>query len=457
MFKEDTIAAIATPLGTGSISVIRISGNQAIENVSQIFLHKKPKTILAQVASHTVHHGFILDKNQEILDEVLITIFKNPNSFTGENVVEISCHGGILVTQLVLESILSTNTRLAQPGEFSKRAFLNGKIDLVQAEAIMDLIASKNKNAIKLAHHGLQKKHSQLITNLNNDILTLIGKIEVNIDYPEYEDIPTMNHKIIRPQVEILIHKIQNILRHSIKTRILKEGIKILIIGKPNVGKSSLLNTLAGTERAIVSDIAGTTRDFVDTNININGVNLNLIDTAGIRETNDSLEQIGVQKAKKLLYETDLVLLVLDQSNLLTSEDEKLLKLTQKHTRILIGSKADLNPIWKPFRFEEEIILISNNTKEGIQTLKKKILTTFQLDFVEKQDFNYFSNVRHIQQLNIALNALQHVIQEINEELPIDMHTIYLKEAFQALGEILGYNTEDQLIKELFSKFCLGK
>ncbi|PQP79494.1 tRNA uridine-5-carboxymethylaminomethyl(34) synthesis GTPase MnmE, partial [Candidatus Phytoplasma phoenicium] len=419
MFLEDTIAAIATPLGTGSISVIRVSGDKAFENVSQIFLHIKPKNILTKVVSHTVHHGFILDENQEILDEVLITIFKNPHSFTGEDIVEISCHGGVLVTQLVLERILSTNTRLAQPGEFSKRAFLNGKIDLVQAESIMDLIASKNKNALKLANFGLQKKHSQLITNLNDELLTLIGQIEVNIDYPEYEDIPTMNHKIIRPQVEILINKIQKILKNSIKTRILKEGIKTLIIGKPNVGKSSLLNTLAETERAIVSDIAGTTRDFVDTYININGVSLNLIDTAGIRKTNDPLEQIGVKKAKKLLYEAELVLLVLDQSNVLTSEDEELLNLTKKHTRILIGSKSDLSTKWFPFQFQEEIILISNNTKEGIETLKERILKTFKLDLLEQQDFDYFSNIRHIQQLKIALNALQHVIQEINEELPI--------------------------------------
>ncbi|MDV3198071.1 MAG: tRNA uridine-5-carboxymethylaminomethyl(34) synthesis GTPase MnmE [Vigna little leaf phytoplasma] len=454
--EEDTIAAIATPLGTGSISVIRVSGPQAIKNISKIFSSKNSQKILSQVNSHTVHHGFILDQKQEILDEVLITIFKKPTSFTGEDVVEISGHGGILVTKLLLERVLSTNIRIAQPGEFSKRAFLNGKIDLIQAEAIMDLITSKNKNAVKIANSGLQKKTSQLIKKFNDEILSLIGQIEVNIDYPEYEDIPVMTNKIILPKIKLLIKQINLILKNFNKINLLKEGIKVVIIGKPNVGKSSLLNTLLEKERAIVSDIAGTTRDFVDVQITINGITLNLIDTAGIRETIDPLEKMGVENTKKLLSEADLVLLVLDQNSYLTSEDKILLDLTRQHVRIIVANKSDLPSVMK-INLKEEIIFISNKTKKGIEYLKQKILKIFHLDYLEEQDFNYFLNIRHIQQLKIALKALKIVQRDIIKEIPIDMHTIYLKEAFSALGEILGYKTDECLLNELFSKFCLGK
>ncbi|MDV3166950.1 MAG: tRNA uridine-5-carboxymethylaminomethyl(34) synthesis GTPase MnmE [Vigna little leaf phytoplasma] len=454
--EEDTIAAIATPLGTGSVSVIRVSGPQAIKNISKIFSSKNSQKILSQVNSHTVHHGFILDQKQEILDEVLITIFKKPTSFTGEDVVEISGHGGILVTKLLLERVLSTNIRIAQPGEFSKRAFLNGKIDLIQAEAIMDLITSKNKNAVKIANSGLQKKTSQLIKKFNDEILSLIGKIEVNIDYPEYEDIPVMTNKIILPKIKLLIKQINLILKNFNKINLLKEGIKVVIIGKPNVGKSSLLNTLLEKERAIVSDIAGTTRDFVDVQITINGITLNLIDTAGIRETVDPLEKMGVENTKKLLSETDLVLLVLDQNSYLTSEDKILLDLTRQHVRIIVANKSDLPSVMK-INLKEEIIFISNKTKKGIECLKQKILKIFHLDYLEEQDFNYFLNIRHIQQLKIALKALKIVQRDIIKEIPIDMHTIYLKEVFSALGEILGYKTDECLLNELFSKFCLGK
>ncbi|TVY12448.1 tRNA uridine-5-carboxymethylaminomethyl(34) synthesis GTPase MnmE [Candidatus Phytoplasma pini] len=463
MFFEDTIAAIATPLGTGSISVIRVSGYESIEKINQIFITKNKKKKLLFVSSHTIHHGFILDEEENILDEVLISVFRAPHSFTGENVIEVCGHGGILITQLLLERILSLDIRLAKPGEFSKRAFLNQKIDLIQAEAMMDLIHAQNEKTIKLSQKGLQKKTSILIQNLIQEIIDLLGKIEVNIDYPEYYDIQFITNDIILPQIKLLIQKLKQILDDSVKTRLVKKGIKTLIIGKPNVGKSSLLNNFLNKEKAIVTDIAGTTRDFVDGYVNIEGISLFLIDTAGIRETQNPIEQIGIEKTKKLLEQAELVLLLYDQSSTLESIDYELLELTQKYLRIIIGSKSDL-PTKSKINLankKEEIVFISNINHKGIEVLKKKILKMFQLDKIEDKDFNYFSNSRHIQQIKIALKALQNIEIDIEKKIPIDMHTISLKEAYSALSEIIGNNisnnTNDCLINELFSKFCLGK
>ncbi|MEC4559233.1 MAG: tRNA uridine-5-carboxymethylaminomethyl(34) synthesis GTPase MnmE ['Conium maculatum' witches'-broom phytoplasma] len=454
---EETIAAISTPLGTGGISIIRISGAEAIESIDQIFKSPKKHFTLKEAPSHTIHHGYILDDKNAILDEVLVSVFKKPHSFTGEDVIEVHGHGGILITQLLLERILSLNIRIAEPGEFSKKAFLNGKIDLIQAESIMDLIHAQNENAVKLSNLGLQKKTSELIENLSQGILSLIGKIEVNIDYPEYEDIQMMTNDIILPEVHSLINNMQDILDHSVTTRFLKEGIKTLIIGKPNVGKSSLLNAILDEKRAIVSDIAGTTRDFLDVHVNIKGVSLNLIDTAGIRETDDPLEKMGVLLSKKFLKEAELVLLLLDQSRPLDQEDKELLEMTKNHPRILIGSKADLHAKMDASFLEEEMVLISNVTKEGINRLKDKILKTFQLDLIEEKNFNYLSNSRHIKQIKKALQALKNVIIDIDQQIPIDIHIISLKEAYEALGTIVGNNINETLMDELFSNFCLGK
>lgn len=457
MFFHDNIAAIATPLGVGSISVIRVSGPGAIENISKIFKSSKKKIDLLNVPSHTIHHGFILDKNKDVLDEVLISIFKMPYSFTGENVVEVQGHGGILITQLLLERILSLDIRLARPGEFTKRSFLNGKIDLVQAESIMDLIFAQNENAVKLSHLGLQKKNSQLVQELSDKIIKIIGQIEVNIDYPEYIDIEQMTNDIILPQITKLIYQMQEILSSYTKNRFLQNGIKTLIIGRPNVGKSSLLNNLLKEERAIVSDIAGTTRDYVDGYVNIKGVSLFLIDTAGIRQTDDPLEKIGVQNAKKLLKEAELVILLLDQSNSLNEDDEILLEMTKTYSRIIIGSKSDLPSQMELPLIKDQIISVSNYTQEGIEELKNTILKKFQLDNIQDKDFNYFSNARHIKQIEIALQALQNVVSDIDQKMPIDIHTINLKEAYNALDNILGKNMPDRLLNELFSNFCLGK
>ncbi|MDV3205343.1 MAG: tRNA uridine-5-carboxymethylaminomethyl(34) synthesis GTPase MnmE [Weeping tea tree witches'-broom phytoplasma] len=459
MLEQNTIAAISTPLGTGGISVIRISGSKAISSIDKIFKSRSKKNIrLIEVSSHTIHHGFILDHQQSILDEVLISVFKKPESFTGEDTIEIHGHGGLLITQMVLERVLSLeDIRLAEPGEFTKKAFLNKKIDLAQAESIMDLIKAQNESAIKLAHSGLQKRNSRLINNLNQKILNLIGAIEVNIDYPEYEDIKVVTNQILIPQLSTLTDQIKEILNYSIQARFIKEGIKTLIIGKPNVGKSSLLNAMLDEKRAIVSDIAGTTRDFLDAYTNINGINLHLIDTAGIRETKDPLEEISISVSRNFLKKAELILLLLDQSMPLDKEDQKLLILTKNYPRILVGSKSDLPTKINIKDLKEEIILVSNITKKGIGLLKNKILKIFQLNEIQNKDFNYFSNARHIQQIKKALKALENVKKDINQKFPIDIHVINLKEAYEALGEIIGNSVKEDLVNELFSKFCLGK
>ncbi|MEZ0180558.1 tRNA uridine-5-carboxymethylaminomethyl(34) synthesis GTPase MnmE ['Camptotheca acuminata' phytoplasma] len=454
--ENDTIAAIATPMGVGSISVIRISGSEAIQKISEIFLNRKQKNLL-EVSTHSIHHGFILDEKKSILDEVLISVFKEPHSFTGENVIEVQGHGGILITQMILERILSLNIRLAQPGEFSKRAFLNNKIDLVQADSIMDLIFAQNENAVKLSNLGLHKKTSKLIEDLSDQIIDLIGKIEVNIDYPEYDDIDVMTNDIILPQTQNLIEQMEQILFFSKKNRFVKDGIKVLIVGKPNVGKSSLLNVLLDEQRAIVSDIPGTTRDYIDGSVNIDGVNLFLIDTAGIRQTGDRLEQIGVENTKKLIQKTELILLLLDQSKDLEEEDKVLLEWTKQYPRIVVASKSDLSNKFDLASIKEPIVNISNKNQSGIEELKKTILQKFQLEQLQNKDFNYLSNVRHIQQIEISLKALKNIISDIEKKVTIDLHTINLKEAFFALDNILGKNVPDRLINELFSKFCLGK
>lgn len=444
----DTIAAIATPIGTAGISVIRVSGEDAVTEVNKIFKGKN----LNKVKTHTITYGYILNEDQSVLDEVLISVFRAPKSFTGENVVEISTHGGILITQMVLERVLTQDVRMARPGEFSERAYLNKRIDLVQAEAIMDIIHAKNENAIKVAHRGLQKETSKLVSDLREKLLTIVAQIEVNIDYPEYDDAIIMSREIIYPETLKLINEMEDLLKQSKKTRYIREGIKTAIIGRPNVGKSSLLNALLDEERAIVTDIAGTTRDTIDAYVNMGGFTLQLVDTAGIRETQDVVEQIGVLKSKKALDEAELVLLVLDQSNHLTEEDKELLELTKNHNRILIGNKSDLEK-----KLELEVLSISSLTKEGLKNLETKILETLHLTNLGEKDFNYLSNARHIKKMHEALMSLKEVLEAINDQMPVDIYAIDLTNAWNALGEILGDNEYGDLLTELFSKFCLGK
>ncbi|CCV64990.1 tRNA modification GTPase MnmE [Alteracholeplasma palmae J233] len=444
----DTIAAIATPIGTAGISVIRVSGDDAITQINTIFKGKS----LNKKESHTITYGHILNEDGSVLDEVMVSIFRAPKSFTGENVVEVSTHGGILITQMVLERILTLDIRLARPGEFSERAYLNKRIDLVQAEAIMDIIHAKNENAIKVAHLGLQKETSQLIKNLKEKLLTVVAQIEVNIDYPEYDDAVVMSKEIVYPKTLELIKEMEEILTHSKKTRYIRDGIKTAIVGKPNVGKSSLLNALLDEDRAIVTDIAGTTRDTIDAYVNLGGFTLHLIDTAGIRQTEDKVEQIGVTKSRKAITEAELVLLVLDQSSDLTEEDLELLELTKDYPRILIGNKSDLTR-----KLDLELVSISSLNKVGLKELEQTILKKLQLENLEQKDFNYLSNVRHIKKIKDALNALKDVLEAINNDMPVDIYVLDLTNAWNDLGEILGDNGYGDLLTELFSKFCLGK
>jgi tRNA modification GTPase len=445
----ETIAAISTAFGTAGISVIRISGEKAISEFNKIFKGKN----LTKVKSHTLHYGHIINDDGSILDEVMVAIMRKPKTFTAEDTVEVSTHGGILITQKVLERILSLDIRLAEPGEFSERAYLNGRIDLVEAESIMDLIHAKSEQALKIANLGVQKHTSELIRKLRSKLLTIIAQIEVNIDYPEYDDAIVMSKEIIGPKTEELIVEINHILDESHKNQIIRDGVRTAIIGKPNVGKSSLLNALLNEEKAIVTDIEGTTRDTIEAYINVAGITLKLIDTAGIRETSDVVERIGVDRSMKALGDAELVLLVLDQSKALSKEDKELLELTKDKKRIILANKADLPKALSM----EEVLPISTLTKSGLKELEKAILKMLELEDIQSRDFNYLSNIRHITKVKEAKNSLENVLRSIDLDMPVDVYAIDLTQAWRSLGEILGENYTDDLLNELFSKFCLGK
>ena len=445
----ETIAAISTAFGTAGISVIRISGEDAVSQFNTIFKGKN----LNKVRTHTVHYGHILNEDGSYLDEVMVTILKAPKTFTTEDTVEVNCHGGILITQKVLERILDLDIRLANPGEFSERAYLKGRIDLVEAESIMDLIHAKSEKAMKIANLGVQKETSKLIRSLREKLLTIIAQIEVNIDYPEYDDAIVMSKEIIKPRTEDLLNEIHIILKESQKNQLIRDGVKTVIVGRPNVGKSSLLNALLDEEKAIVTDIEGTTRDTIEAYINISGVTLKLIDTAGIRDTEDVVEKLGVNRSKKAISEAELVLLVLDSSKSLSEEDNILLELTKNHKRLILGNKSDLP---KAIQLEE-LLNISTVTKKGLKELEQAILKILSLEDIESRDFNYLSNVRHIQKVKEAKQALLSVLSSIELDMPVDVYAIDLTQAWKSLGEILGEYYQDDLLNELFSKFCLGK
>ncbi|NLN50950.1 MAG: tRNA uridine-5-carboxymethylaminomethyl(34) synthesis GTPase MnmE [Acholeplasmataceae bacterium] len=444
----DTIGAISTPYGTAGISMIRITGEEAITKVNRIF--QGPN--LTKVKSHTLHYGFILDKDKKPIDEVMVSILRGPKSFTTENMVEISTHGGILVTQKVLKRILEVGIRLARPGEFTERAFVHGRIDLAESEAVMDLISARSDKAMKLALNALKGETTKLINDLREQLLNILAVIEVNIDYPEYDDVEELTNQTIKPLIKEYVEKVEEILAESNKGRLIREGVNTAIVGKPNVGKSSLLNALLDEERAIVTDIAGTTRDTIEVAVNVGGIILNLIDTAGIRETKDIIEKIGVQRSKQTIENAELVILVLDASETLSQEDENLLELTENKQRIIVGNKKDLGPKLKI----ENMVLLSALKKEGIKTLEKAIIEELNLADIG-DDFNYLSNIRHINKLEETKDILTKSLEAIDFGYPIDVVEIDLKQAWQKLGEIIGdYHPED-LIDELFSKFCLGK
>jgi len=450
---SDTVAAISTTLGVGAISIIRVSGNDAINIVNKIFKGKD----LTSVDTNTINYGYIID-NDEVIDEVLVSIMKAPRTFTKEDVVEINCHGGISTTNKVLELVLNNGARLAEPGEFTKRAFLNGRIDLTQAESVMDLINSKNESKRKVAIKGLNGYVSNIIRKLRQEMLELLASIEVNIDYPEYEDAIEMTNDLVKPKIIEIKEKLSKIINESENGKILTSGIKTIIIGKPNVGKSSILNRLLDEEKAIVTDIEGTTRDTVEGNITINGVSLNIIDTAGIRETEDIVEKIGVEKSLSLISEADLVILVLNNNEELTEEDKKILEACKDKKTIVVINKNDLE---RKINIEEipykNIIYTNTVELNGIDSLKEKIVELFNLNELEQQDYTYLSNVRQISLAKEANSILEEVEKAIIDEVPVDMIEIDIRRAWEKLGEIIGETYTEELIDQLFSQFCLGK
>ncbi len=450
---NDTIAAISTTLGVGAISIIRVSGNDAIKIVNKIFKGKN----LEKVETHTINYGHIVDKD-EVIDEVLVSVMKSPKTFTTEDVVEINCHGGISTTNKVLELALNNGARLAEPGEFTKRAFLNGRIDLTQAESVMDLINSKNESKRKVAIKGLNGYVSNIIRNLRQEILELLASIEVNIDYPEYEDAIVMTNDIVKPKITEIKEKLTKIINESENGKILTSGIKTIIIGKPNVGKSSILNRLLDEEKAIVTDIEGTTRDTVEGSITINGVSLNIIDTAGIRETEDIVEKIGVEKSLSLINEADLIIIVLNNNEELTEEDKKILTACKYKKVIVVINKSDLERKINLDDIKYQNIVYTNTIDlNGINSLKEKIVELFNLNELEQQDYTYLSNVRQISLAKDAYQILEEVDNGIKNEVPVDMIEIDIKRAWEKLGEIIGETYTEELIDQLFSQFCLGK
>ena len=447
----DTIAAISTTLGVGAIAIVRVSGDKAIEIVNKMF--KGPD--LTKVESHTINYGYIVN-NGENIDEVLVSVMRAPKTFTREDVVEINTHGGIAITNKVLELLLTNGCRLAEPGEFTKRAFLNGRIDLVEAEGVMDLINSKTEKARKLAINQVNGEVSKLIKDLRQKIIEVLANIEVNIDYPEYEDIEEVTNKMILERTEIIESEINNILSKSRDSKIIKEGIKTIIIGSPNVGKSSILNRLLNENKAIVTDIAGTTRDIVEGTIQVNGIVLNMIDTAGIRKTDDVVESIGVKKSLDLIDEADLILYVLNNNEKINEEEKEILEKIKDKNHIIIVNKVDLeNKL--DLSLLNDYIEMSIVSDKGIDELRNKIVEMFNLEKLESSDYTYLSSARSISLLNKALNSLNSVREGVHNNVPVDMVEIDLKQVWSILGEIIGETYSDELIDQLFSQFCLGK
>ena len=457
----DTIAAISTAPGEGAIGIVRISGDLAISIASSIYQCGTKQ--LEEQKTHTIHYGHIVDpKSGEVYDEVMVSVLRAPKTFTREDIVEINCHGGIVAINRVLQLVLRMGARLAEPGEFTKRAFLNGRIDLSQAEAVMDLIRAKTDKSMQLAMRQLDGQLSNLIQNLRQEILNTLAQVEVNIDYPEYDDVEEMTLQLLREKTQQVLQGIRALLNTASQGKILRDGLKTAIVGRPNVGKSSLLNVLLREEKAIVTDIAGTTRDTIEEYVNVRGVPLQLIDTAGIRETDDVVEKIGVERSRKALKEADFVLLLLNQSETLQEEDIRLLETTKGMKRIILFNKTDLPSKLStediaPYAQEEEIVTTSMLNKEGIDQLEEKIAGYFFQGQMNERDATYLSNTRHIALLEKAEQALVEVQNGIEMEMPVDLIQIDFTRAWDLLGEITGDSVQDELLTQLFSQFCLGK
>lgn len=448
----DTICAIATSVGTSAINIIKISGKESISIVNKIFTKD-----LLKAKTHTITFGYIKDKEEKV-DEVLVSVFLEPNTYTGENIVEINTHGGLAVTNKILEMLLEQGCRLAEPGEFLKRAFLNGKRDLLEAESISDLINAKTEASRKMSMNGVTGELSRIIKNLRNKLLTIIANIEVNIDYPEYEDAIVYTNELLKTNIIEIKNELKKIVDESEKGSIIKNGINVGIVGKPNVGKSSLLNRLINEDKAIVTDVEGTTRDIVEGKIVINGIEINLIDTAGIRQTSNVVEKIGVEKSKSILETSDLLLAIFDGSKPLTKDDLDILKEIENKKSIIIINKEDL-----PMQIEKEkfsrykTLQISIKENKGINDIIEEIKSLFNLNELETQDFTYLSNARQINLIKNCLSLSEEIDKQNEKNTPVDLIQIDIQRLWEKLGELTGESYKDELLDEIFSKFCLGK
>ncbi|WP_066074218.1 tRNA uridine-5-carboxymethylaminomethyl(34) synthesis GTPase MnmE [Neobacillus soli] len=458
----DTIAAISTPMGEGAIAIVRLSGDDAIPIADKFFKGISGKR-LSEQATHTIHYGHLLDpKSGQVIEEVMVSVMRGPKTFTKEDVVEINCHGGIVSVNKVLQQVLKSGARLAEPGEFTKRAFLNGRIDLSQAEAVMDLIRAKTDRAMNVALGQMDGRLSKLIRRLRQEILEILAHVEVNIDYPEYDDVEEMTHKMLAEKAHFVREEIKKLLQTSEQGKILREGLSTAIVGRPNVGKSSLLNSLVQENKAIVTDIPGTTRDVIEEYVNVRGVPLRLLDTAGIRETEDIVERIGVERSRQVLKEADLILLVLNYAELLTIEDESLFEVVKGMDTIVIVNKMDLTKQIDMERVNElakghKIVTTSLLEDRGVDELEEAIASLFFAGSIEGGDITYVSNSRHIALLNMSLQAIEDALDGVSMGTPIDIVQIDLTRTWELLGEIIGDSVHESLIDQLFSQFCLGK
>ncbi|HCT9689545.1 TPA: tRNA uridine-5-carboxymethylaminomethyl(34) synthesis GTPase MnmE [Staphylococcus aureus] len=456
----DTITSISTPMGEGAIGIVRLSGPQAVEIADKLY---KGKHLLNDVPSHTINYGHIIDpESKEVIEEVMVSVLRAPKTFTREDIIEINCHGGILTINRVLELTMTYGARMAEPGEFTKRAFLNGRIDLSQAEAVMDFIRSKTDRASKVAMNQIEGRLSDLIKKQRQSILEILAQVEVNIDYPEYDDVEDATTEFLLEQSKEIKQEINRLLDTGAQGKIMREGLSTVIVGKPNVGKSSMLNNLIQDNKAIVTEVAGTTRDVLEEYVNVRGVPLRLVDTAGIRETEDIVEKIGVERSRKALSQADLILFVLNNNEALTQEDYTLYEVVKNEDVIVIVNKMDLeqnidiNEV-KDMIGDTPLIQTSMLKQEGIDELEIQIRDLFFGGEVQNQDMTYVSNSRHISLLKQARQTIQDAIDAAESGMPMDMVQIDLTRTWEILGEIIGETASDELIDQLFSQFCLGK
>lgn len=456
----DTITSISTPMGEGAIGIVRLSGPQAVEIADKLY---KGKHLLNDVPSHTINYGHIIDpESKEVVEEVMVSVLRAPKTFTREDIIEINCHGGILTINRVLELTMTYGARMAEPGEFTKRAFLNGRIDLSQAEAVMDFIRSKTDRASKVAMNQIEGRLSDLIKKQRQSILEILAQVEVNIDYPEYDDVEDATTEFLLEQSKEIKQEINRLLDTGAQGKIMREGLSTVIVGKPNVGKSSMLNNLIQDNKAIVTEVAGTTRDVLEEYVNVRGVPLRLVDTAGIRETEDIVEKIGVERSRKALSQADLILFVLNNNEALTQEDYTLYEVVKNEDVIVIVNKMDLeqnidiNEV-KDVIGDTPLIQTSMLKQEGIDELEIQIRDLFFGGEVQNQDMTYVSNSRHISLLKQARQTIQDAIDAAESGVPMDMVQIDLTRTWEILGEIIGETASDELIDQLFSQFCLGK